>query len=177
MRDLTFIQSKFNELICAVKSNGSSSSSKDWELYDIEWVDVNGTTLTEFTELWKVDDAGVRTLISTLDETGLPYTVVGTKTLRKNVGTSVTTKQGQLTLNGATWNPTLLMSDYSYSVIKVNNPLNPPTFTDSINITNDLYEGESSSYQMIAGTTSFDITNVEIEANAGDIIKIYYTSI
>jgi hypothetical protein len=177
MRDLTFIQSKLNELICAIKSNTPSSSSQDWELYDIEWVDVNGANLTEFTELWKIDELGVRTLIATLDETGLPYTITGVKTLKKNVGTVTTTKQGQITLNGGTWNPTLLMTDYSYTVIKVNSTSNPPTFKDSINIVNDLYEGESASYQLISGTDSFDITNVEIEANAGDIIKIYYTSI
>jgi hypothetical protein len=164
------------EQLCTLVTQ-SQGTSNDWKLYDIEWIDVNGAILTEFTELWAIDFAGVKTLLATLAEDGTPYTLTGTKTLKKNIGTTAPTKQGQITLNGSTWSPTSNIESYSYAVIKVNNILTPPTFTDSNNITNDLYEGESATYSTIIGTTYFDVTNVEISANAGDIIKIYYTAI
>lgn len=166
----------------STKLEKALGNGSDWELLEVELVDDqanDGTgAIIPYSELYKVDPDGTRTLIATVDQKGANYTLVGTRRSASEIGVLAKTGANQFVLRGpATWSPTEAMQQFMYAVINIATPLVPPTYRGSNNVVSELFDSESSEYIVLSGTDKFDVTNIQITANTGDIIKISYNEI
>ena len=165
-----------------ITAGSCSTDINDWELLKVELIDDvanDGTgALVPFNDIYSIEKDGTKTLILTLDNKGLNYTVLGTKRTFEELGNTAKTSARATVLNGiGSWSPSVTTSVFSYYVVAVGNIATPPTFTDSSGNVTPLYEGENNIYEVLDDTINFDITNISIDTLAGDIVKISFSEI